>query len=96
MFAGVPAGAVESRRDKARGPGRKARRGISVELAAEGEGEKGRSLSVIWYKSRHETEGLHLEELRERRRSSVPLTRVACRFLELLDLVFDKAKRGEN
>lgn len=51
---------------------------------------------MIWYKSRHETEGLHLEELRERRRSSVPLTRVACRFLEVLDLVFDKAKRGEN
>lgn len=51
---------------------------------------------MIWYKSRHKTEGFHLEELRERRRSSVPLIRVACRFPEVLDLIFDKAKSGEN
>lgn len=55
---------------------------------------------MIWYKSRHEIEGLHLEELRERRRSevspSVSLIRVACRSPEGLGLVFDKAKSGEN
>lgn len=30
MFAGVPVGVVEGRRDKARGSGRKVRRGRSV------------------------------------------------------------------